>query len=605
MIGRPTQIFDNTQKISRSIDLEQSFLLHILTYPSKIKSITMPFSPRPTSDDKQALLQELQGSEIDHPSSPPKPPVPSEQNVADGKHALLQELNDDTNFSGAIPMRGSIQMAAADDVDDDLETAQSNITRDDTPVDNNNEQGGDDVRINQAELVDEDNIREQARMEAREEIFKEIVPAEKVQVVNNKKNYAIVSFGVLFLGLVIGLALGLSQKRGDRSGSPVVPTMAPTPEVDHFLYNDVCALAAPVPANAGPEVVYTGDLSNSTFWNESLADIGVLPDYKRWYEFTHVGGMRMTYSWCSRLDKHFYENFNIVVGAVFPFFFEGADGCLDTVEPLIYTFSLPGAFDELIGDIVEYDDFSPLACHTKDIDATPDGSYKFALVMVEYEKDLAKESFFNFSIATNDRCEFAAGISPGIPFSASNKFGSSVTNLPVCNGVDASGKPGTWYKVEGTGETLTASTCQGSRATDTLISVFRSACDNLSCVTANDNANSPNLNCGRWSYVRWTGHVNETYYILVTPGQEEGAQPGEFMLDLKESASENLCTGAHVIDVESQVELTFTDQGDRSWGDDGVLTERCDYSSFLDPGMWLSYVGRGREVRSVDAGHNL
>ena len=46
--------------------------------------------------------------------------------------------------------------------------------------------------------------------------------------------------------------------------------------------------------------------------------------------------------------------------------------------------------------------------------------------------------------------------------------------------------PGTWYRVEGSGTGMVASTCHQLTDFDTKISVFRGSCDNLQCVAGND-----------------------------------------------------------------------------------------------------------------------
>ena len=88
----------------------------------------------------------------------------------------------------------------------------------------------------------------------------------------------------------------------------------------------------------------------------------------------------------------------------------------------------------------------------------------------------------------NDICDDA--FSPlGVP---SHTFGSTVTATldPVPNqscGTSVTA-PGVWYQVEGTGNTMTASTCDdgdpstGSANYDTKISVFCADCDHLLCI---------------------------------------------------------------------------------------------------------------------------
>jgi len=73
---------------------------------------------------------------------------------------------------------------------------------------------------------------------------------------------------------------------------------------------------------------------------------------------------------------------------------------------------------------------------------------------------------------------------------------------------------GVWYRVNGTGGNLRATTCNAGSNYDTKLSVFSGSPGALQCITGNDD--SP---CAGFSAlnatVNWASEQNETYYILV------------------------------------------------------------------------------------------
>jgi V8-like Glu-specific endopeptidase len=106
---------------------------------------------------------------------------------------------------------------------------------------------------------------------------------------------------------------------------------------------------------------------------------------------------------------------------------------------------------------------------------------------------------------------------------------------PFCQTAQAA--PGVWYRVYGTGNTMTASTCNEFSTYNTKISVYCNGCDTLSCVAGNDN------NCtaysGLLSKVSWCSQYGTTYLILV---HGDHLATGGFILDVYDDG--NACTGA-------------------------------------------------------------
>jgi hypothetical protein len=144
---------------------------------------------------------------------------------------------------------------------------------------------------------------------------------------------------------------------------------------------------------------------------------------------------------------------------------------------------------------------------------------------------------FNISCTTpvgNDFC--ADAIAVGVPSSTSGTtVGATIDTVPFC-GTSTGTAPGVWYSVTGTGNTMTATTCNAGTAYDTKISVYCGNCANtagLTCVAGNDDF------CGLQSSVSWCSQSGATYLILV---HGFGTATGAFQLDV--SSNTVACTGA-------------------------------------------------------------
>jgi subtilisin-like proprotein convertase family protein len=110
---------------------------------------------------------------------------------------------------------------------------------------------------------------------------------------------------------------------------------------------------------------------------------------------------------------------------------------------------------------------------------------------------------------SNDLCENALDIALDTP-TAGSTVGATIDTPPTCFTSVTAG--GVWYRVSGTGNTMTASTCSVNTAYDTKLSVFCGSCDDLTCIDGNDD------NCalpGFFSELSWCSQAGADYYILV------------------------------------------------------------------------------------------
>ncbi len=115
----------------------------------------------------------------------------------------------------------------------------------------------------------------------------------------------------------------------------------------------------------------------------------------------------------------------------------------------------------------------------------------------------------------NDACGGAILVDVG-SVTEGMTIGATFDNVGFCGTSNTA--PGVWYTVEGTGSTMTASTCNdgnestGSADYDTKISVFSGDCIALACVTGVDD--TPGCN-GATTKVSWASEFGVEYLILV------------------------------------------------------------------------------------------
>jgi hypothetical protein len=113
------------------------------------------------------------------------------------------------------------------------------------------------------------------------------------------------------------------------------------------------------------------------------------------------------------------------------------------------------------------------------------------------------------------------------------------SEFPTCTTTISSA--GVWYSVQGTGNTMTASTCNAYTTYDSKINVYCYSCETPICVGGNDD------NCvdyGLRSSIDWCSDPTATYLILV---QGYGSAVGDFQLDVTDDGVP--CTGAVVCGV--------------------------------------------------------
>jgi len=127
----------------------------------------------------------------------------------------------------------------------------------------------------------------------------------------------------------------------------------------------------------------------------------------------------------------------------------------------------------------------------------------------------------------NDSCATAMLIEPPFP---ATRSGNNTLGLPDTTPTCGTSTPfqGLWYEVIGTGNTMTASTCDGA-AWDTRIQVFCQSCIDLPCVAGNDD------DCDLQSSVSWCSAAGASYYLIV--GGHDADEFGPFTLTLEDDGT--------------------------------------------------------------------
>ncbi len=178
----------------------------------------------------------------------------------------------------------------------------------------------------------------------------------------------------------------------------------------------------------------------------------------------------------------------------------------------------------------------------------------------------------------NDLCSGAIVVTCGQTVTG-NTTTATIDQTPDCNMVFP--RYGVWYRFQGTGQTVTLSTCSSATNYDTQIGVYSGSCTALTCVAGNNNF------CGRQSQVTFTSAPGTTYFILVT-GVVDAR--GAFSLSVTCTGSvvvpNDACSGAVAVTCGQTVTGSTT-------GATADAVGTCVTTLNTAPGVWYSLVGNG------------
>jgi hypothetical protein len=262
--------------------------------------------------------------------------------------------------------------------------------------------------------------------------------------------------------------------------------------------NDNCDAVTPEPLFEGSPLTFTGDNTGATLDCQNLTAPEV------WHAFTTYECMNVTVDYCG--TDPLFSRYYIVL----------ADAC--PCGALITAY--------------QYEFYScPNGSPTIKFADLPAGTY---YLPVYTEIGSMGPYTINVSgvpclpVPANDDCANATEVS--VPSSTlGNTLSAGWDDAPVC--FTAILSPGVWYKLLGTGNEMTASTCNDNTDYDTRLNIYSGTCGQLECVAGNDN------NCGLpvphngGSSVTFCTVQGVEYYILV---QGFLGDLGAFQLDISE-----------------------------------------------------------------------
>jgi hypothetical protein len=163
------------------------------------------------------------------------------------------------------------------------------------------------------------------------------------------------------------------------------------------------------------------------------------------------------------------------------------------------------------------------------------------------------------STPDNDNCFGATTLT--VPGTASGTYtGATVESNPVVSatapapGSAHSNRRGLWFKVTGTGNTITAGLCNTTPAVDSVMLVFAGTCDGLTLLAGADD-NGPACATNQAS-VAWCSQLGASYYIWIAPFST-GANTGAYTIDVTDNGTP--CTTAFPATVCTPTPGAFTE----------------------------------------------
>lgn len=182
--------------------------------------------------------------------------------------------------------------------------------------------------------------------------------------------------------------------------------------------------------------------------------------------------------------------------------------------------------------------------------------------------------------APNDACIDAITITCGTSVTGSTTDATLDPGTITCG--TAVSAPGVWYSIVGTGDAITLSTCQ-DLAYDTKINVYTGSCEDLVCVTGNDDGGD----CDVGSTASFPSDPGTTYLVLV---QGYNGFTGDFELAVTcGPVGYDYCQGATPIGCNQSLAGSTV----------GATPEAIPFfcgTGIQAPGVWYTFTGTGDPV---------
>ncbi|MEN0003633.1 MAG: hypothetical protein AAF798_05805, partial [Bacteroidota bacterium] len=163
---------------------------------------------------------------------------------------------------------------------------------------------------------------------------------------------------------------------------------------------------------------------------------------------------------------------------------------------------------------------------------------------------------------------------------------------------DLSTAPGVWYVFSGNGDFVVASTCNPNTDFDTQLGVFEGVCEELECVTGNDDR--PCGSAEDASRVFFQSEIGVDYYIYVTGFDNERGDFGLRINCIPPPDNDNVCDATPLAfdeltefsNVAATVEPGEPSPGPGSGPNDSCLSDDgwCEEEVVVDNSVWFTFI---------------
>jgi hypothetical protein len=131
-------------------------------------------------------------------------------------------------------------------------------------------------------------------------------------------------------------------------------------------------------------------------------------------------------------------------------------------------------------------------------------------------------------VPMNSVCPAETDLTPDDPVFLSSTDHAPLPDVAFCGNSVFHTAPSVWFRVVGSGNVPSASTCNPETNFDTTLTLYRGNCNSLECVDANF---QDRTSCGEHSSITWLATDKEDYFVLVSG---YGSRSGDFGLSIQE-----------------------------------------------------------------------
>ena len=193
-------------------------------------------------------------------------------------------------------------------------------------------------------------------------------------------------------------------------------------------------------------------------------------------------------------------------------------------------------------------------------------------------------------LGATDKCEDATLLKASGDIILDSTATATADTLGIC-AIPSS--PGVFYRVVGTGDWLSASTCNSETKFSTEITILSGSCGRFDCI------DSTAVSCdGIRSAVFWPSALGQTYYIHVHGAESADSNAGRFGLQIDQGkllVENDFCGMAEELLVPS---IIYGSTADARLDDVGACVTGDGTFEITAPGVWYKVKGTGRSLEA-------